>query len=63
MHYLLSLSYDEFITWYRLGTKRVPSSRLLKVKVRGGAEVVRDGALVRRVMDALPDHEDDWQVL
>jgi len=63
MHYLLSLSYDEFTTWYRLGTKRVPSSRLLKVKVRGGAEVVRDGALVRRVMDALPDHEDDWQVL
>jgi hypothetical protein len=63
MHYLLSLSYDEFITWYRLGTKRVPSSRLLKVKVSGGPEVVRDGALVRRVMEALPDHEDDWQVL
>lgn len=63
MHHLLPLSYDEFITWYRLGTKRIPRTRLHKVTVRKHGDIKRDGTVVERVMADLPDYEDDWQVL
>jgi len=63
MHYLLPLSYDEFITWYRLGTKRIPPTRLCKVKVSKDGDIKPDGKVVKRVMTDLPDYEDDWQVL
>lgn len=63
MHYLLPLSYDEFITWYRLGTKRIPPTRLRKVKVSKDGEIKPDGRVIKGVMTDLPDYEDDWQVL
>jgi hypothetical protein len=62
-HFLLPLSYEEFITWYRLGTKRISRNLLHKVAVRKHGDIKRDGTVVERVMADLPDYEDDWQVL
>jgi len=62
-HYLLPLSYEEFITWYRLGTKRISRTLLHKVAVREHGEIKPDGEVVKGLMADLPDYEDDWQVL
>ena len=62
-HFLLPLSYEEFITWYRLGTKRISRNLLHKVAVRKHGDIKPDGKVVKGVMADLPDYEDDWQVL
>ena len=62
MDYLLPLHYNEFLTWYRLGSNHVLSSRLIPVDCSDGQPIM-DNRTTERVVDALPAYEDDWEVL
>lgn len=62
-NYLLPLHYNEFLTWYRLGSNRVLSARLIPVECSADGHPMMNDVTTAQVVDALPAYEDDWEVL
>lgn len=63
MEYLLPLHYNEFLTWYRLGSNRILRARLIPVERSPDGSLLMDDRTTEQVVGALPAYEDDWEVL
>ena len=61
-HYLLALSFNEFLDWYNRRTKAILGLRFIPVHVKGGVIEV-DPTWEEWLMKSVPDYDDDFQVL
>ncbi len=61
--YFIAVEYSEFITWYRLGAKRILRQRLVEARFEDSRSSLLATETQKALLDSIPEYEDDWQII